>query len=76
VLTCAPNLRIYLHARPTDMRKGFDGRCAPVRNVFRLPESGRQATLIGCNLPRPNGQGPRLPWNPQSTSIGSEKLDP
>lgn len=35
MLTLAPNLRIFLHARPTDMRKSFDGLCALVRNVFQ-----------------------------------------
>lgn len=35
MLTLASNLRIYLHARPTDMRKSFDGLCALVRNVFQ-----------------------------------------
>jgi transposase len=35
MLTFAPNMRIYLHARPTDMRNGFDGLCALVRNVFQ-----------------------------------------
>ena len=35
MLTFAPNLRIYLCARPTDMRKSFDGLCALVRNVFQ-----------------------------------------
>lgn len=35
MLTLAPNLRIYLCARPTDMRNSFDGLCALVRNVFQ-----------------------------------------
>lgn len=35
MLTFAPNLRIYLHTRPTDMRKSFDGLTALVRNVFQ-----------------------------------------
>jgi len=35
MLSVAPNLRIYLHARPTDMRKSFDGLCALVRGVFQ-----------------------------------------
>jgi hypothetical protein len=35
VLTFAPNARICLHARPTDMRKSFDGLCALVRGVFQ-----------------------------------------
>ena len=35
MLTLAPNLRIYLCARPTDLRKSFDGLCALVRGVFQ-----------------------------------------
>ncbi len=35
MLTFAPHVRIYLHAKPTDMRKSFDGLCALVRNVFQ-----------------------------------------
>jgi transposase len=35
MMTFAPGMRIYLHARPTDMRKSFDGLCALVRNVFQ-----------------------------------------
>ncbi|HIC35618.1 MAG TPA: IS66 family insertion sequence element accessory protein TnpB [Gammaproteobacteria bacterium] len=34
MLSFAPNLRIYLHTRPTDMRNSFDGLCGLVRNVF------------------------------------------
>lgn len=35
MLSFAPNLRIYLCTRPTDMRKSFDGLCALVRGVFQ-----------------------------------------
>lgn len=35
MLTFAANLRIFLHARPTDMRKSFDGLCGLVRNVLQ-----------------------------------------
>jgi transposase len=35
MLTLATHLRIYLHTRPTDMRKSFDGLSALVRNVFQ-----------------------------------------
>jgi transposase len=35
MLTLASNMRIYLHARPTDMRKSFDGLSALVRSVFQ-----------------------------------------
>ena len=35
MLTFAPNVRIYLHARPTDMRKSFDGLHAIVQSEFR-----------------------------------------
>jgi len=35
MLTFAAHVRIYWHARPTDMRNSFDGLCALVRNVFQ-----------------------------------------
>lgn len=35
MLSFAPNMRMYLCARPTDMRKSFDGLCALVRSVFQ-----------------------------------------
>ena len=35
MLNFAPNLQIYLHTRPTDMRNSFDGLSGLVRNVFR-----------------------------------------
>jgi transposase len=34
MLSFAPNVRIFLHARPTDMRKSFDGLCGLVRSVL------------------------------------------
>ena len=34
MLSLAPNMRIYLHAEPTDMRKSFDGLGGLVRSVF------------------------------------------
>jgi len=35
MLTLAPQMRIYLHVPPTDMRKSFDGLCGLVRSVFK-----------------------------------------
>lgn len=35
MLSFAPNVRIFLHARPTDMRKSFDGLCGLVRSVLK-----------------------------------------
>ncbi len=35
MLNFAPNLQIYLHTRPTDMRNSFDGLSGLVRSVFR-----------------------------------------
>jgi transposase len=35
MLSFAPNIRIFLHARPTDMRKSFDGLCGLVRSVLQ-----------------------------------------
>ncbi len=35
MLSFAPNTRIFLHSRPTDMRKTFDGLCGLVRGVLQ-----------------------------------------
>ena len=35
MLSFAPNIRIFLHAQPTDMRKSFDGLCGLVRGVLQ-----------------------------------------
>ncbi len=43
MLSFAPNIRILLHARPTDMRKSFDGLCChPVRSSRDSRCSGPQ----------------------------------
>jgi transposase len=35
MLSFASNIRIFLHARPTDMRNSFDGLCGLVRSVLQ-----------------------------------------
>lgn len=35
MLSFTPNIRIFLHAQPTDMRKSFDGLCGLVRGVLQ-----------------------------------------
>jgi transposase len=35
MLNFAANIRIFLHAQPTDMRKSFDGLCGLVRSVLQ-----------------------------------------
>jgi transposase len=35
MLTLAPQMRIYMHSKPTDMRKSFDGLCGLVRSAFK-----------------------------------------
>jgi transposase len=49
MLSFAANMRIYLHARPTDMRKSFDGLCAVVRNVLGAdPLDGSLFLFVNC----------------------------
>ena len=36
MLSFAPSVRIYLHARPIDMRKSFDGLFGIVKNEFEM----------------------------------------
>jgi transposase len=35
MLSFAAHTRIFLHARPTDMRKSFDGLCGLIRSVLQ-----------------------------------------
>lgn len=35
MLTFSPQMRIFLHARPTDMRNSFDGLCGLVRGALK-----------------------------------------
>ena len=34
MLSFAPNIRVFLHAAPTDLRRSFDGLCGLVRSVL------------------------------------------
>ena len=36
MLSLAPSVRIYLHAKPIDMRKSFDGLFGIVKNEFSM----------------------------------------
>jgi len=72
MLTLAPNLRIYLHARPTDMRKSFDGLCALVRSVFQAdPLDGSLILFV-------NRRGDRLKamwWDRDGLALFYKRLE-
>ena len=75
MLTFAPNLRIYLHARPTDMRNSFDGLCALVLNVCpsvqSLSVASRRQVRKNSSLVRPpmrNDRGTWAAWSRRSYS--------
>jgi len=72
MLTFAPNLRIYLHARPTDMRKSFDGLCALVRGVFQAdPLDGSLFLFV-------NRRGDRIKamwWDNDGLALFYKKLE-
>lgn len=72
MLTLTPNVRIYLHARPTDMRKSFDGLTGLVRSVFRAdPLDGSLFLFI-------NRRGDRLKmlwWDQDGLALFYKRLE-
>ena len=72
MLTFAPNVRIYVHARPTDMRKSFDGLCALVRGVFQADP------LCGSLFLFVNRRGDRLKamwWDRDGLALFYKRLE-
>jgi len=72
MLTFAPNLRIYVCARPTDMRKSFDGLCALVRGVFQADP------LCGSLFLFVNRRGDRLKamwWDHDGLALFYKRLE-
>ena len=72
MLTFAPNLRIYLCVRPTDMRKSFDGLCALVRGVFQADP------LCGSLFLFVNRRGDRLKamwWDHDGLALFYKRLE-
>lgn len=72
MLTFAPNLRIYVCARPTDMRKSFDGLCALVRGVFQADP------LCGSLFLFVNRRGDRLKamwWDNDGLALFYKRLE-
>jgi len=72
MLTPATNMPIYVHTRPTDMRKSFDGLCGLVRNVFQAdPTGGRLFLFI-------NRRGDRLKllwWDHDGLALFYKRLE-
>jgi transposase len=72
MLSFAANLRIYLCARPTDMRQSFDGLSALVRNVFQAdPLDGSLFLFI-------NRRGDRLKalwWDRDGLALFYKRLE-
>lgn len=72
MLTLAPNLRIYLHTRPTDMRKSFDGLSGLVRSVFQAdPTDGSLFLFI-------NRRGDRIKmlwWDRDGLALFYKRLE-
>jgi transposase len=72
MLRFAPNTRIFLHARPTDMRKSFDGLCGLVRNTLHAdPLSGSLFLFV-------NRRGDRLKalwWDRDGLALFYKRLE-
>ena len=45
-LTLPPSAKIYLSLAPCDMRKGFDGLSAQVRNILQLDRKRRRKAAL------------------------------
>ena len=72
MLTFAPNVRIYLHARPTDMRKSFDGLSGIVRGEFgRDPLSGDLFVFVN----RRRDFVKALYWERDGLALWSKRLE-
>ena len=73
MLSFAPNIRIFLHARPTDMRKSFDGLCGLVRGVLAAdPLDGSLFLFV-------NRRGDRLKalwWDHDGLALFYKRLEP
>lgn len=72
MLTLTANLRIYLHTRPTDMRKSFDGLSGLVRSVFQAdPTDGSLFLFI-------NRRGDRIKmlwWDRDGLALFYKRLE-
>jgi transposase len=72
MLNPPPGMPIYLHTRPTDMRKSFDGLCGIIRNEFgRDPVDGSLFLFI-------NGRRDRVKllwWDRDGLAIWYKRLE-
>jgi transposase len=72
MLSFAPNIRIFLHTRPTDMRKSFDGLCGLVRGVLAAdPTDGSLFLFV-------NRRGDRLKalwWDHDGLALFYKRLE-
>jgi transposase len=72
MLSFAANIRIFLHAGPTDLRKSFDGLCGLVRSVLQAdPLDGSLFLFI-------NRRGDRLKalwWDQDGLALFYKRLE-
>ena len=72
MLSFAPNIRIFLHARPTDLRKSFDGLSGLVRSVLQAdPLDGSLFLFV-------NRRGDRLKalwWDQDGLALFYKRLE-
>lgn len=72
MLSISPSIRIFVHALPTDMRKGFNGLCAIVSQAF-----GRDV-LEGdyfVFLNRPRDRCKILYWDRDGLVVWAKRLE-
>jgi len=72
VLSIAGNVRIFLHSAPLDLRKGFEGLCTTIQNVFgEEPTSGAYFVFLNRRRDRMKV----LYWDADGFAIWYKRLE-
>jgi transposase len=72
MLSISPSTRIFVHALPTDMRKGFNGLCAIVSQAFEMDVLDGDYFVF---LNRPCNRCKVLLWDRDGLVVWAKRLE-